>query len=54
MRENIKIASQTPCPGGFAHLRLAAEDIAATAKPGQRIIWGQRTLPIKRSDRQAG
>ncbi len=54
MRENIKITSQTPCPGGFTHLRLTAEGIAATAKPGQWIIWGQRTLLIMRSDRQAG
>lgn len=54
MLENIKLISQSPCPGGFTHLRIAAKNIAATAQPGESIIWGQRTLPIMRSDRHAG
>ena len=54
MFENIKVISQTPCPGGFTHLRLAAKSIAATAQPGQWITWGHRTLQIMRSDRHVG
>ncbi len=54
MIEPIKRVSTHHYPGGFTHLRLVAEGIAAKAQPGQWIVWGGRTLYMMRSDPQAG
>ena len=54
MPEMLQLLSQTPCPGGYTHLRIAAPNIAQQAQPGQHVKWGQQTLQIMRANPAAG
>ena len=53
-QDSVNLLAETPCPGGFTHLRLYAPQIAQRAEPGQSIQWGQQMLAIMRADGPLG